>query len=254
MKRCTQCGKQFDDGNKFCTFCGGNLEDINKKLFCVNCGKKINAGSKFCDFCGTKINANCFDNAVRPKGTRSYFPKLFSNIPLNLLNKKVLAIIMALLIVISCGIWNFFNNSIEGMWLAEWHVADEIMAITMQITKEKELTDSRKLMNIKLRMSRYAQYPDARFYFNLGKFDNLGNFIVKDGKSFTSRNKSDEEFEYNSKDGTISLKIPLMNVTFRKYSEKDFQNIKAKAKAKVQYRLKGKAEFLPEKENRKYLL
>ena len=109
MKRCTQCGKQFDDGNKFCTFCGGSLEDINKKLFCVNCGKKINADSKFCDFCGAKVE-NVYSSQKKIPNFKPSKNNLFS-----LFQPKLLAVFAVLLIVLVGGAgYLFIGGSPEG--------------------------------------------------------------------------------------------------------------------------------------------
>ena len=97
MKRCTQCGKQFDDKNKFCTFCGGSLEDVNRTLFCVNCGKKINAGSKFCDFCGAKV-----EDVYTPQKQISNL-KFSKEYLFSLLQPKFLAVIAVLLVIVVGG-------------------------------------------------------------------------------------------------------------------------------------------------------
>ena len=109
MKQCTQCGKQFDDGNKFCTFCGGSLEDVSKSLFCVNCGKKMNAGSKFCDFCGAKV-----ENVYSTQKQISNF-KLSKNNLFSLLQPKLLAVVAVLLIVFVGGAgYLLFGGRPEG--------------------------------------------------------------------------------------------------------------------------------------------
>lgn len=66
---CSSCGKEYPDGGKFCSECGGKIEekmveeksDIigkvvkEKKTVCSGCGKEYPDGGKFCPECGEKI-------------------------------------------------------------------------------------------------------------------------------------------------------------------------------------------------------
>lgn len=47
---CSSCGKQINDGAKFCEHCGAIQTPA--KGTCINCGKQINYGAKFCEHCG----------------------------------------------------------------------------------------------------------------------------------------------------------------------------------------------------------
>ena len=89
MKRCKQCGKQYDTDAMFCTYCGGKLENIEQDLFCVKCGKKLTKGSKFCVFCGESVtNIDTAINGIKWKRKIS-LPKFLQIIPVHLLNKKI---------------------------------------------------------------------------------------------------------------------------------------------------------------------
>lgn len=44
---CIKCGKEINDGAKFCEHCGATQESV-----CVSCGKPINPGARFCEHCG----------------------------------------------------------------------------------------------------------------------------------------------------------------------------------------------------------
>lgn len=45
---CSSCGKQINDGARFCEYCGTE----QGKSVCISCGKPINSGAKFCEHCG----------------------------------------------------------------------------------------------------------------------------------------------------------------------------------------------------------
>ena len=55
MKRCPDCGKEYDDSAKFCFECGGKLEPVVVKLTCPQCGTEYKEGTKFCMECGFKL-------------------------------------------------------------------------------------------------------------------------------------------------------------------------------------------------------
>lgn len=47
---CSSCGKQINDGAKFCEHCGAAQKPAT--AVCSNCGKQINYGARFCEHCG----------------------------------------------------------------------------------------------------------------------------------------------------------------------------------------------------------
>ena len=61
---CTGCGKEYPAGTKFCSECGGKVEEKKpvivrentaSKYVCTGCGKEYPAGTKFCSECGGKV-------------------------------------------------------------------------------------------------------------------------------------------------------------------------------------------------------
>ena len=61
---CSGCGKEYPAGTKFCSECGGKIEEkkpviVQKeeapKFVCTGCGKEYPAGTKFCSECGGKV-------------------------------------------------------------------------------------------------------------------------------------------------------------------------------------------------------
>lgn len=55
MKRCSKCGKTYEDNIKFCSVCGGEVANVSNEKFCSKCGCKIENNGKFCPKCGTAI-------------------------------------------------------------------------------------------------------------------------------------------------------------------------------------------------------
>lgn len=59
--KCTNCGKEITDGQKFCKYCGAPVKiqattDNPKVKICSKCGAPIKDGFAFCDQCGTPID------------------------------------------------------------------------------------------------------------------------------------------------------------------------------------------------------
>ena len=53
MKKCPNCGLEYDDAVKFCRECGTAL--VSTKIYCSKCGAEYEAGTKFCAECGTPL-------------------------------------------------------------------------------------------------------------------------------------------------------------------------------------------------------
>ncbi len=51
--KCSKCGREIKETNKFCNYCGTiNIQD---EKMCPQCGKAIRSGIKFCNFCGCDL-------------------------------------------------------------------------------------------------------------------------------------------------------------------------------------------------------
>lgn len=56
MYNCPECNEPFEEGTKFCSKCGCNLEEeFMIKPICPKCKKKFPNGTKFCDVDGEKL-------------------------------------------------------------------------------------------------------------------------------------------------------------------------------------------------------
>lgn len=62
---CTHCGKEFADHNKFCPYCGKQVENSS---ICPKCGKVATGNARFCVFCGTPY----FDEPAVPETVPEY--------------------------------------------------------------------------------------------------------------------------------------------------------------------------------------
>mgnify|MGYP002627228202 CR=1 FL=1 len=49
--KCSKCGAELSEGEKFCAACGTKVEAAK---FCATCGAKLKAGAAFCTECGAK--------------------------------------------------------------------------------------------------------------------------------------------------------------------------------------------------------
>ncbi len=53
---CTKCGKKAKKGAKFCSECGGEVEEnVDVGYACTQCGAKAKKGDNFCSACGGKV-------------------------------------------------------------------------------------------------------------------------------------------------------------------------------------------------------
>ena len=66
MAKCSKCGNEIQDGQKFCMKCGNPVSATNNKTasstfetpkVCSKCGNPLNPGQKFCMKCGTPVSA-----------------------------------------------------------------------------------------------------------------------------------------------------------------------------------------------------
>lgn len=68
---CPKCKKEVSSDDRFCHYCGENLEGLKKntskdmesnQIKCKSCGKYIDNGSVFCDQCGVKVENDDINN------------------------------------------------------------------------------------------------------------------------------------------------------------------------------------------------
>lgn len=81
MAKCSKCGNEIQDGQKFCMKCGNPVSAANNKTasstieapkVCSKCGNPLNPGQKFCMKCGTPVNAAPQQPQVQP-GQKGWF-------------------------------------------------------------------------------------------------------------------------------------------------------------------------------------
>ena len=62
--KCSKCGSELKEGQKFCTKCGTPVsvnpqptatKQADSSLVCVKCGSPLKSGQKFCTKCGTPV-------------------------------------------------------------------------------------------------------------------------------------------------------------------------------------------------------
>lgn len=61
MKKCKNCGQEFEDGANVCPVCGAADNGQSAKV-CPNCKTEVSDNSNFCTNCGTPINGSAQSN------------------------------------------------------------------------------------------------------------------------------------------------------------------------------------------------
>lgn len=102
---CPECGKELNGNEKFCNYCGKNLD---KKInFCNNCGKKLIGNEKFCDSCGKNLN-----ESIRQKVKNHKFKKfLFKH-----KKKFIISLSAIMVLIISLVLFNCFYDFTKISW------------------------------------------------------------------------------------------------------------------------------------------
>lgn len=54
---CRSCGKQLEDGTKFCSYCGAQQQG-NGKIRCHVCNAECDSDMIYCNSCGSKLRVN----------------------------------------------------------------------------------------------------------------------------------------------------------------------------------------------------
>ena len=70
MINCSKCGKELNDGARFCRYCGTpTLSEPAEKnqtdFICPKCGKSVPQTARFCKFCGESLD---FSNEKKQEG------------------------------------------------------------------------------------------------------------------------------------------------------------------------------------------
>lgn len=55
MGYCSKCGKDVNDGDTFCSYCGSKIETFKNVQVCTLCGAELKNGQLFCSSCGTAV-------------------------------------------------------------------------------------------------------------------------------------------------------------------------------------------------------
>ena len=55
--KCSKCGMENADTNKYCVGCGSLLEEKQEKNICSSCGSENSKDSKYCVTCGKNLNS-----------------------------------------------------------------------------------------------------------------------------------------------------------------------------------------------------
>lgn len=75
IKYCPNCGEKKEAGDRYCSRCGCDLTNINKRQmnYCPNCGKEKKINARFCNQCG--FDFSIFESRSTSNSTSNSTPK-----------------------------------------------------------------------------------------------------------------------------------------------------------------------------------
>lgn len=68
MIQCQKCGKELEDGTRFCDDCG---TQVFETIFCPNCGEQTSSEFAFCQQCGAAITEEAVQVEAKPEEAKS---------------------------------------------------------------------------------------------------------------------------------------------------------------------------------------
>lgn len=112
-------------------------------IYCNNCGKQFNEGTKFCKSCGAPLRQNQADNTnadmninydVTPMQTASFVPATTKVMPQNNKNtaSKVVISVLSVLLAISVGFGSYF--------FSQWYKLEEARKAEVQAVVSQYVT------------------------------------------------------------------------------------------------------------------
>ncbi|MCM1541273.1 MAG: zinc-ribbon domain-containing protein [Blautia sp.] len=221
MVICPKCGKELEDGSKFCENCGTSIPEQKAQaavqepvkepvqaqsagyVFCPGCGKKLPAGTGFCDSCGASLGAaaqqaGASNTASKQAGTSAAGGNPVKNL-LAGMNKKVLAAGLAaagiLLVALVCvGIFSAAGKRGGAQPECALYVKDEEILFSnlnskepLQVTEHliKGDADNYDFVDIDELLSYYTTISaDGKYLFFPDKGDGRSSFY-RDGSGPT---------------------------------------------------------------------
>ena len=107
MATCKKCGKEIDEGVKFCSSCGTAVQQAapketteKKPGYCAKCGKPVDGGVKFCPSCGTAVSGKPVKTGAQNQDVQQDDPSCLQADTLDAEQNKGMAVVAYILFFI----------------------------------------------------------------------------------------------------------------------------------------------------------
>ena len=190
MITCPKCGKELQDGTKFCDDCGAQIFET---IFCPSCGAQTSTEFKFCQKCGASIEEESPAPAQEEKGQKSS--------PLKAVPKKTLmmgaagVVVLLVLIFAISSLMGGGSKDNYGLYLKDGEIfytdlSHEGIEVTSRLTGGQSYSDS-ALSELSSGLSRYIAFSEngKRIFFP-DRLDSSGSGVTL---YYRDLNKSSEE-------------------------------------------------------------
>ena len=109
--KCSSCGFENAEGNKFCKKCGSKLEVPQTPKFCRSCGKAVTPGNLYCVGCGKPIQG--VEPAMPPVNDTPIPVQEEASVVKEKGKKPIAGIVIAVVAVVAlllAGVWVISNK------------------------------------------------------------------------------------------------------------------------------------------------
>ena len=194
MITCPKCGKELQDGTKFCDNCG---TQIFETIFCPNCGAQTSTEFKFCQKCGASIEdeAPAPDQEEKEKGQK---PNPLKSVPKKTLMMGAAGIVVVLVIIFAISsLMGGGSKDNYGLYLKDGELfytdlSHEGIEITSRLAGDQFLGGS-SVSSLGSELSSYIAFSEngKRIFFP-DRLDGSSSGVTL---YYRDINKSDEEAE-----------------------------------------------------------
>ena len=217
---CPNCGKELEDGTKFCDSCGSQVFET---IFCPNCGEQTSTEFPFCQKCGAAIR----EGSEEKKGG-SFFENLLKNKTVLFGGIGAIVAVIVIIIIVAMvaggggGSKNSSGKANYALYIKDGEInytkfsKDSSMEITNRLDNNKNYSDS-GMHNLASSLSPYVVlcsdgktmfYPDriedggfSLYYRNISKTSEEPTRVDTNISRYYVTDKGDQVFYL--KDGSL---------------------------------------------------
>lgn len=186
MKQCPYCNAQIDDESKFCSECGKEFPQGN---VCAYCGATVNEGDVYCEECGRNVKDGSYASADYGEKSGIDYMKI-------LLSSLVGIVVGLVVLAVVGGSWYGYNAYSEysaAKAAREKFVADSLEKARQDSVKLAAKQEAERLENEKI-----AKFREKFTFGNileLLKHPNNVSLAQKCGLSLIYKDSGEDEFE-----------------------------------------------------------